>query len=485
MAIYFIPQFWILLEHVIIMGNMVKSPQIPSSLAWMIGISALILFLCSSLRHILFQSTAFDLGIFDQAIYLISQGLPPISSFMGYHILGDHAAYIMYPIALLYKIYPSVYWLFIIQAIALAIGALPTWYLAIQAGLKTSQATAMAAAYLLYPVVFNVNLFDFHPEVMAIPALLAAVWYARQGKFGWFCASIIFILGCKAVLSFTVAAMGVWLLVFEKRRWCGTVAICAAVAWFVTSSQLIIPFFSGREAAAVGRYSYLGNSVLEIAQNLFLKPGLVFGKLFSADNLGYLPLLLAPVIWGLSWVGIQPLVGAIPCVALNLLADYQPQKDLVHQYSLPALPFLLLAVISTLAAGKGWFQNQRAIVLWSLVTFVLLAKFTYFGGKYLESLDTWQTTREAIALVDSKGSVLTSTKIAPHLSHRSLIQMIDYKSLPDNFQKYDYLLFDLNRHNSAKNQKLVTNLFNKINETKSFELRSLQDEVFLFTKKLD
>ncbi|WP_413199937.1 DUF2079 domain-containing protein, partial [Nostoc piscinale] len=55
----------------------------------MIGVSALILFLCSSLRHALFQSTALDLAVFDQWVYLASQGLPPISSFFGFHLLGD------------------------------------------------------------------------------------------------------------------------------------------------------------------------------------------------------------------------------------------------------------------------------------------------------------------------------------------------------------------------------------------------------------
>lgn len=186
------------------------------SLIWMICVSTLILFICSSLRHILFQSNAFDLGIFDQAVYLISQGLPPISTFMGYHILGDHAAYIWYPLALLYKIYPSVYWLFAVQALALSLGVLPIWHLSRQAGLKESQASTMSLVYLLYPVVFNVNLFDFHPEAIALPALLTAVWCARAKRFWWFCLSIIVILGCKAVLSLTVAAMGFWLLLFEN-----------------------------------------------------------------------------------------------------------------------------------------------------------------------------------------------------------------------------------------------------------------------------
>ncbi|CDN12593.1 similar to membrane protein [Richelia intracellularis] len=319
---------------------------------------------------------------------------------------------------------------------------------------------------------------------MALPVLPAAVWFARQGKFVWFCASVVFILGCKAVLSFTVAAMGLWLLIFEKRRWCGVVAICAGVTWFVVSSQLIIPFFSGREAPAVGRYSYLGNSVLEIAQNLFLKPRLVFGKLLFPDNLGYLPLLLAPVIWGLSWTGIKPLVGAVPCVALNLLADYQPQKYLVDQYSLPALPFLLLAVISSLAAGKGWFQNPKAIIASSLVTFVWLAKFTYFGDRYLKYLSTWQETREAISLIDSQGSVLTSTRIASHLSHRPLIELTDYHSLPSDFKKYDYFLLDLSlSRDSGKNKTRFNNFLNKIQQTNLFSVKYRKDEVFLFTKK--
>ncbi|MBD2138931.1 DUF2079 domain-containing protein [Anabaena sp. FACHB-1237] len=162
-----------------------------SPLSSMIVISALVLFASSSLRHLLFKSSAFDLGIFDQAIYLVSQEKTPISSFMGFHILGDHAAWIHYILALPYKIYPSVYWLFIVQALALALGALPTWYLAIQAGLKESEAIAVATAYLLYPVVFNANLFDFHPEVIAVPLLLSAVLAARLQKLILFCVCLI------------------------------------------------------------------------------------------------------------------------------------------------------------------------------------------------------------------------------------------------------------------------------------------------------
>ena len=451
-------------------------------ISWIIGVSALILFICSSLRHELFQSTAFDLGIFDQAAYLISQGKEPITTIQGFHILGDHAAWIHYLLAIPYKIYPTVYWLFIVQAVALALGALPTWYLAIEAGLKESQAIAVAGVYLLYPMVFNANMFDFHPEVIAVPALLAAVLAARLGKIGWFCVLIILVLGCKAVLSLTILAMGVWLLFFEKRRLSGLLAIIIGVVWFIVATQLIIPTFSGAEAGAVGRYSYLGNSVFNIAQNLIFQPGLILNKIFSLDNLGYLILLSAPIIWGLSTASLQPLIAAIPCVALNLIADYQPQKDLVHQYSLPALPFLILAVIASLGVEKVWLQTRRAIIIWSVITFLCLAKFTYFGGKYLESIDNWQATREAVSLVTTQGSVYTTAKIAPHLSSRALIKYTNTDSNQD-VNIFEYVLLNIRHPGWESNPEFAMSLVNQLKNNQAFKLIYQQDDVYLFTKQ--
>jgi len=86
----------------------------------------------------------------------------------------------------LYKIHPSVYWLFAIQSGALAVSAIPTYFLALQAGLKASQAVAIVVAYLLYPVVYNSDLADFHPDTIAVPALLSAVLAARKKKTLWF-----------------------------------------------------------------------------------------------------------------------------------------------------------------------------------------------------------------------------------------------------------------------------------------------------------
>ncbi|MEA5503509.1 DUF2079 domain-containing protein [Halotia wernerae UHCC 0503] len=448
---------------------------------WMISISALILFGCSSLRHTLFQSGVFDLGIYDQVVYLMSQGQPPISSFLGFHHMGNHAAWAVYPLALLYKIYPSSYWLLAVQATALALGALPTWYLARQAGLKESQAVTMSAVYLLYPLIFNVNLFEFHPEVMAVPVLLGVVLAARLGKVGWFCLGTIFILGCKAVLSLTVAAMGFWLLVFEKRHVCGAIALIAGIIWFLIASQVIIPLFSNDEVAAVSRYSYLGDSVLEIARNLLLQPQLVLSRIFSLDTIGYLALLIAPVIWGLAPKQLTPLVSAIPALALNILSDKQAQRDLIHQYSLPILPFLILAVIASLSAGRGWLKNRQAIILWALLAFMVLGKYSYFWSQYLRSIDTWQATRQAIAQIHTKGAVLTTHSIAPHLTHRSSVQFVDDLSgSPPDFKQFEYILLNVRHPDGTHNPEFANKLVNQLRNDNYFKMTYRHDDVYLF-----
>ena len=462
----------------------------------MIVVTTIVLFTASSARHALFQSTVFDLAIFDQAIYLLCQNQTPFSSLIAINIWGDHASFIFYPLALLYKIYPDVHWLFLVQAVSLALGAWPSWSLARQAGLNNSISWAIACIYLLYPLVFNVNLFDFHPEVIALPALLAAILAARLNKTLWFCAAIVLVLSCKAVLSLTVAAMGLWLFCFDKKRNCGLIALFLGAGWFVVATQAVIPYFNqGRELMGIRRYQYLGNSVFEIAINLIVKPNLVLDRLFSLETWEYLALLLLPVIWWLSPRHLSSLISAVPMLAMNILSDSPAQRDLVHQYSVPILPFLLVAVISSLAysnqqKGKTIFDRlplpnyplPRVIVIWSLIVFLALAKYGYFWTIYLNGLDTLPATKEAISLVETKGSVLTTAQIAPHLAHRPVVKLTHADAPPANLAEFDYVLLNLRYPGWMSDRAFVENLITKLKNTPQFQLKYQRDDIYLFTQ---
>jgi uncharacterized membrane protein len=444
--------------------------------------STCILFFASSFRHLLYQSTAWDLGIFDQAIYLISQGKPPFSSFLDTHILGDHAALIFYPLALFYKIYPTVYWLLLIQAIALSLGAIPIYRLAKQASINDRLALTLSGVYLLYPLIFNLNLFDFHPDVIALPALLWAILAARKKQLWTFIIALLIVCSCTGLLGLTVASLGFWLWL-EKKRLYGAIAFLLGSTWFGIASKIIIPFFSHNPESLnrhLSRYSYLGNSYLEILQNLALKPELFGGGLFNGTNIGYLFLLLIPLLWGLRPRYLLPLVAALPALFMNLLANDPGQKDLLHQYSLPILPFLLLAVIDAAAAQKSWLQRPRWILLWALVCFFALAKVGYFIDRYLSSWDTWQATNTAIAEIKTEGGVLTSAEIAPHLTHRALLKLAVNGSENLDLAQFDYILLNYRHPGWESSPELVSILLNQLEKDPHFQKKYQQEDVILF-----
>ena len=456
---------------------------------WGVAITGLVLFACSSARHLLFKSGAFDLGIFDQAVYLISQGQPPIPTALGFHILGDHAAFVLYPLALLYWLHPSVYWLLAVQAIALAGGAVPVWLLARQAGLKPAQAGAIVVSYLLYPLLFNLNLFDFHPDVLALPGLLAALWAARARHLVGFCLSLLLVLSCKEVLALTVAAMGIWLWLFEGRRVYGTIALCSGIFWFWVTVQAVIPHFGGAAASVsrhLNRYSQFGQSFSEVATGLLLHPGMILGQVFSGATLGYLALLLLPIVWGLSWRSLPPLIGGLPTLAINILSDTAIQRDLVRQYSLPVLPFLIVGTIATLSQPQtelgAKLRSRRAIVLWSLVGFLALAKFTHFSDRYINALDTWAATRAAIAQVSTPESVLTTHEISPHLSQRSRIEFTR-KTAPPDLSQFRYVLLDRRHPGWQSDPAFADQLIQQLKSIPQFELKLERDQVHLFVRR--
>ncbi len=474
----------------------------------MMVVAAVIFFALSSLRHSLFQSTGFDLGIYDQVVYLMSQGKSPISSFLGYHHLGNHAAWAVYPLGLLYKIYPDVRWLFLVQAISLALGAWPAWSLARLEGLKPKLAVAIAFVYLLYPVIFNVNLFDFHPEVMAVPAIFGAILAAKKQKIRWFCVAIAWVLGCKAVLSLTVLAMGFWLWKFEQRKRCGLIALSAGFFWFLIVTQGIIPAFSGQEVAGVGRYSYLGDSVFGIIVKLFILPDLVLAKIFSWDAFKYLLLVILPVIWGLvpggklpKLANFIPLIPALPTIFLNILSDVNFQRSLNYQYSLPILPFLLLTRIGMLRETDKMsvlpnltklklpktklqlsipnYQKPQFIIIWSVLVLLLLGNFGLISAAN-RSMDTLPANQEAIATVKNEGGVLTDNKLAPHLTHRETVKLLNQTD-PENLEEFDYVVLNL-RHPWPDTEEEGIILADSLKSSYQWQISYEKDDVLVFER---
>ncbi|MBD2300540.1 DUF2079 domain-containing protein [Nostoc sp. FACHB-87] len=460
-----------------------RSPAI-NSVSWMIGVSALILFLCSSLRHALFQSTALDLAVFDQWVYLASQGLPPISSFFGFHLLGDHAAFILYVIALLYKIYPDVHWLFAIQAIALAVGAVPIYALSLQSGLSISYARTIALSYLLYPALFNINFFtDFRPEAIAVPALLWAMWAGMTHRTLQLILAVALTLSCKEILSLTVIALGIWLWLIQHRRLYGLGCIFIGTVWYLITIGYLVPMLRNGQAGGVVFFRSLGDSPTQILWNIITNPALILGKFFAPETLFYYLLLLLPVLIGLHWRTIMVILPGLPMLLLNILSDYSAQRDLVHHYSLPIFPFIIVWLVHSIShyqkhQKRSWLK-PHILLAWSIAAFLLLAKYEFFVTRYLSNLPNLNSLYTAVNLVQTHGSVLTTSRIAPHLSQRPVIKLTNMNLVPDGVNNFEYILINSNTTNKPE---FSSSLITQLQSNKAFHLIYQQDNIYLFTK---
>jgi uncharacterized membrane protein len=394
------------------------------SIAGLTVAAATALFACAAAHHALYR-TGFDLSIFDQAVYLISKHELPVSSIRGLpHILADHAAYVLYALALVYRLHASAYWLLLIQAASLAFGAWPVWRLSKVAGLPDETARAMAVAYLLYPVAFNANLNDFHPEVIAVPALLLATLAARRRQLYCCLLWAIVVVSCKSILGLTLVGLGAWLFVSEQRAYGGAVA-AIGLGGFLVAVLVVVPHFSGTGAAdtEIGRYAYLGSSVAEIVWHLAVRPDLWVPRLVSGSSLGYLIGLALPVAWGIRPGCLAPLLGAAPAVLLNVLAEDRLQRHLTNQYSLPAFPFLIMAAMCAIVRRKAWLSSPRAIIVWAAIGFLAYGN----SAKLFRSVQTngtWCATREALRQIGPSAGVLTNGCLAAHLAHRRGVYLL-------------------------------------------------------------
>ena len=449
-------------------------------------------------RHAWFQTNSWDLGIFDQATYLISKGLTPYSTLLDFHILGDHGALVLYPIGWLSTIFPSVKLLFILQGLALASTVFPLEKLAKKNNLSKKFTTTSLLVFLLYPVIYNVAIFDFHPEVLAVPLIMEVILlisYPNPKYYFRIFLCLLFSLTCKISISFLVIGIGLWLIA-RKEINIGLAFVSFASAWFLLIGLILIPYYGGDKAGIARHLDKFGISNTNIfsLNNLYGNISIICKQILSIDNLIYIFLLLIPVIYICFYRErnntIFNLLPFAPLFFLNLISSISPMKDLVHQYSLFLVPFLASEVqMSLINIDKGsfvypiWFSSRasKIILIWSILTFMIFSRITFFFGPFQDRFDSIYYRREAISKIDSQSAVLTSNDLIPHLSRRNNIELTTSDKI-DNLDNFDEVLLDKNHPGWSCNTEVVNSII-KILESNQYWFKKFEKgSIILFSK---
>lgn len=398
--------------------------------AYAAGFSALAI-----LRYRSFNTGRFDLGNMTQAVWATAHGHPlAVTNLQGDQVsrLGSHVDPILVAFAPLWWIWPSPGMLLTAQAVAIALGALPVFWLARKYLGSERAALGFALAYLLYPAVEWLALNEFHPVALACPLLLFAFWYLDEDRLVPFAAFAAVAALTKEEIPLVIAGMGAWYALSRRRFRAGGAIALLGVSLAAVSVELVLPHFNdGASSQFYERYGAIGGSLREIIETAFTRPDRLLTAAFDWEGVRYLAELLLPLALLFAAAPLV-LVAAIPELGLNLLSATDTQTSIHHHYTAGLIPPLIAA--SVLGAGRlARGDARRGVALAGLAVVVALGANYRLGAfplwRGLPGAGSYQASAAHVSAHDRvaeralrlipEGDVVSATNsLGSHLSAR-------------------------------------------------------------------
>jgi uncharacterized membrane protein len=394
---------------------------------WAGGFAAL-----AGLRHVEFLSGRFDLGNMTQALWSTAHGRfletttgPGIQSSR----LGSHVDPLLALLTPGWLVWPSPLMLVTVQAIALALGALPVFWLARKHLGDEKTALKLAAAYLLYPAVGWSSLNDFHPVAFAIPLLLFAIWFLDEDRLLAFAVVAVLAASSKEEIPLVIAGLGVWYGVRSRRIVPASAIVSLGVAWTAVAIWVVVPHFRGAASPYFANYEEIGGSLSGSLTMLAEHPGRLFAHLVESKDITYLIALSAPL---LGCFLLSPLLAlaAAPVLALNLLSSGGATTSVHFQYVSGIVPCLVGATVLGVARlGPKRSRTAASFVLLTVIVFACIGPITSLHTS-LEQTKS-DAIRAGLSFIPPDAPVAASNRIGAHLSERRQVYSVPVWSSAD------------------------------------------------------
>jgi uncharacterized membrane protein len=439
-------------------------------LAAMIGAYVVVFGWLTWLQQANFSTFDFDMGVFDQEIWLAAHHLNPFLTIRGLNMWANHVNPIIYLLVPFYWLGAGPHFLYLVQTVALASAAIPLWLLARDRLSSPWLALGIPAAWLLYPAVEWMTWWPFQPEYMAIPALVFAYWFADRNRWVWYWVCVGLVLACKEDAALPIMALGILLALRRKPRQ-GGLTFAVALTWFVLCVEVIIPNASNSNAPFfIYQYSELGTSVPNIFFNLFRHPSYLWDQIFTWSKVHYYLQLLVPVA-GLSLLAPATLILILPTFLINVANNQGYPSQIKFQYT----AFLAAGLFIALIEGLGRLRSVPAARLRAPLVGLLCAAAlasnvawspspldtqAYHGGNWAFSPNaTVQELAKMVRMVPAGAGVSATYAVVPHLSHRDQIYTwpnpwtrsyfgISATQPPEHTWEVQYLVLDLTQQSS-------------------------------------
>jgi uncharacterized membrane protein len=242
-----------------------------------------------------------------------------------------------------------------VQAVAVASGAIPVYWLA-RKHLHTERAAAhFAFAYLLFPATqFNAFTISsgFHSVALAVPLLLFAIWYLDERR---------------------LVPFGIWYAVRHGERLVGAAILVCGFAISLFDFLVVIPHYSTNGANPfAGRYAQIGTTPSGVVHTALTNPSAIVHDLATGHKLLYVVMLLGPFL-GLFLREPLLFLGAVPDLAINLPSNAIDQTSIAYHWTAGIIPFVFAATIVGIGRMR---RDPDRLSLWVLAGAASISLFS-------------------------------------------------------------------------------------------------------------
>lgn len=388
--------------------------------------------------HHSFNTNAWDLGIYSQALYsTLNHGkifyytseLPgnPSGSLFGIHF--SPFLFLLIPV---YALYQNPVTLLVLRPIAIAAGVIPLYWIARERIDSKWLIFLLAIIYLVYPPVM-VPISNFDVEVFLPVLFLFALHYLKNGKLLHASPFIVLALMVNEFVPFIVVTMAIYFSILRrkdiieglKRRRLtknaifSIVLLLGGILWFKLAC-MVITSFNPTALSTKWEWGELGTEPTEIIVNAFANPMNTARVLFTDGQSKFLYVisLLAPLAFS-SLLAPLTLVMTLPWLTASLLSINPMYYDIVTQYPAFVSSFIFVSAIH----GLKKLMNSESIemprnVAFLMIVSLLISSLLLPTGGYFSVGKSDESVRTALDTIPVDASVSVMPEVYPHLCNR-------------------------------------------------------------------
>ncbi len=367
-------------------------------------------------------TSSYDSALYDQGVWLLSRFDAPFVTLMGRNLFGDHSSFILVFLVPLYWVAPGAWILFVSQATAVALGAVPVYWHARRRLGAGWPATVMALVYLGHPALSWTVMENFHPDSFTAVFVAGAIWAATERRWRPYAVCVVLALLVKEDVALVVVPLGIWVAL--ERRWrVGVATVIGSIGFMLVAMFAVMRSLIGVPTRNTWRIPFDGPT--GFIRTALTDPTRVIDHLRSDGRLWYLWQMLAPV----GFVFLRaPGVALISALVLftNILSTFWYQYQIEYHYSLIAVPAIVMGATWAISAMRSE-ARRRALVLVVAATAVTSALWSPMPwsrvqpGRWGRDHPVAVSAREVVGRVPDGVSVAAHHRLTPHLAYRSEI----------------------------------------------------------------